>query len=283
MNFALWIKALREGKWLLLGTAALLFVFFWIRVWITSQFNMREIRKLLYYAPDFVSNFFVVPVEVLASPAGRIAVSYDDPLVVVAISIWAIARGSDAVSGEIGRGTMELLLAQPVRRIEVLFVHAAVTLFGAAVLAVVAFLGTFVGLKTIELESVVRAKIFLAPALNLFSLGVFLSGLTTMLSSCDRYRSRTIGIAVSFYVVETIIKLVSMAVPDYANLRWLTFLTAFEPQKLAHAFWPRTLAAEADQSWTMLWQYNGLLITLGLAGYLAAAVIFSRRDLPAPL
>ena len=42
--------------------------------------------------------------------------------------MFAIARGSDVVSGELGRGTLEMLLAQPVSRLQVLYTQAAVTL-----------------------------------------------------------------------------------------------------------------------------------------------------------
>ena len=283
MNWALLAKTVREGRWLLVGSALVLFIFHWIRVWITSQFEMREVRFLLDHAPDFVTNFFVVPVHVIASPAGRVAISYDDPVVVLTISIWAIARGSDVVSGEIGRGTMELLLAQPVRRINVLLTHASFTLVGAVVLAAASWLGTYTGLATIQLETPVPANIFLAPASNLFALGFFLAGVTTMLSSLDRYRSRTIGIAVGFFVVQTVLKLISISVPAYKWTAWCTFLTAFEPQVLAYRFWPRMLAQASVESWLMLLKYDGLLVGLGLAGYVAATAIFCHRDLPAPL
>ncbi|MCA9247475.1 MAG: ABC transporter permease subunit [Planctomycetales bacterium] len=283
MSWALWEKSLREAKWLLVGCAALMFAFHLIRVWVTSHFTMGDVRQLLEFAPDFVKGFFAVPPEVIAAPAGRLAIGYDDPLVVVIMSCWAIARGSDSVSGEIGRGTMEVLLAQPVRRIDVLLSSAVVNLLGAATLATLAWLGTYVGLAFFTLDEPVSARILLPAALNLFGLGAFLGGLATMLSSCDRYRTRTIGIVVSFYVVQTLMKIVGIAVPDFSWLKKYTFLTVFEPQQLAYHFWPEILAAEPEQSWRLLIDYNGLLIGLGLVAYAIAALVFTRRDLPAPL
>ena len=78
-------------------------------------------------------------------------------------------------------------------------------------------------------------------------------------------------------------KLVGIAVPGYSWLKYYTFLTAFEPQQLAYRFWPKVLAAEATESWNILIQYNAILIGLGLAAYAVATVVFTRRDLPAPL
>ena len=198
MNWALWEKSLRDAKWLLVGCGALMFIFHWIRVWVTSHFTMGDVRKLLEFAPEFIKGFFAVPPEVIAAPAGRLAIGYDDPLIVVIVSCWAIARGSDSVSGEIGRGTMEVLLAQPVRRIEVMLSSALMNILGAATLAILAWLGTYVGLLMFDLDEPVSAVILLPAAVNLFGLGVFLGGIATMLSSFDRYRTRTIGIVVTF-------------------------------------------------------------------------------------
>lgn len=280
---ALWWKSYREGMWLLWGSIALLFAFQWLRVWITSQVRTSGVRKLLQFAPDILKEFLVVPIEALATPAGRLAVGYDDPLVVIVVSIWAIARGSDMVSGEIGRGTMEMLLAQPVRRLDVVVSHAGTTVLGLLAICAAAWCGTYVGLWQFRLEEPVDPRIFLPAAFNLFSLGFFLAGVTAMLSALDRYRSRTIGVIVSFFAVQMVIKLAAIASWSYGWLTYFSFLTAFEPQRLAYYFWPEVYAHESARAWELLWQYNGFLLGVGLVGYGFSALIFCHRDLPAPL
>ena len=76
--------------------------------------------------------------------------------------------------------------------------------------------------------------------------------------------------------------------------RWLTYCScfgAFEPQKFVSLAvhepqnaWAVLLFDEQGR-WTDLGPvgYDAVLIGLGLVGYVAAGVIFSRRDLPAPL
>src|SRR5262249_40704059 len=51
---------------------------------------------------------------------------YVHPLVITTLCIWAIGRASGAIAGEIDRGTMELLLAQPVRRYRIVLAHLSV-------------------------------------------------------------------------------------------------------------------------------------------------------------
>ena len=84
--------------------------------WVQAEEAKRELLKL--------------PFEQLATYSGRIALAYDLPIVILCVSVWAIARGSDCVSGELGRGTMEMLLAQPVSRLQVLLTQATVTTIG---------------------------------------------------------------------------------------------------------------------------------------------------------
>lgn len=280
---ALWSKAFREGWWLLVGSASLLFAFEWIRVWLVSQVHTAGVRKLLQFAPDILKKFLPVPLDVLASPAGRIAAGYDDPLVVMVVCIWAIARASDGVGGEIGRGTMEMLLAQPVRRIHIVWTHAAVTVLGLLAIVGGAWLGSFAALQVFEMEEPVAVVALLPAALNLFSLGFFLAGATALLSAMDRSRTRAIGVVVGFFAVEIVVKLVAVSSASWRWLRYGSVLTAFEPQRMAYYFWPEMLALQPEESWRMMIEYNGLLLALGLAGHLLGAAIFCRRDLPAPL
>ena len=63
-----------------------------------------------------------------------------------------------------------------------------------------------------------------------------------------------------------------------AWLKKLSFLAAYEPTQLTIG-----LQQEPAETWPIFWQYNGLLIGLGLAALAIAATIFCHRDVPAPL
>ncbi|MBI2824519.1 MAG: ABC transporter permease subunit [Planctomycetia bacterium] len=274
LNKALWRKAIGDARVLLVCMTALLFGFNWLFVYLSSLIELGPLGVFLQTLPPAFEKLSGVPFGSVATPVGRISMAYVDPVVIFATTIWAVGRGSDAVSGEIGRGTMEMLLAQPVRRISVLFTQAVTTLSGAAVMAAAALAGTCAGLATVRLHESLGWMTFLPGAINLFAVMVFLAGVSTVVSSWDNYRWRTIGIMGGFYVIELVVKVVGRLVDRFHWLLNLSFLTAFEPQ---------ALIAEAPGSWALSWQYNGVLIGLGLAGYAAAALVFCRRDLPAPL
>ena len=274
MNRALWIKAIGDARLLLAGLTTLMFGFNWLFVWLTSLVDLGAFTVFLKALPGEFESLIGVPIAEVATTSGRIALGYIDPVVIFTIVTWSFARGSDVVSGEMGRGTMEMLLAQPVPRWQLLSTHALVTTAGSAVLALSAWLGTCEGLVSTGLIGDVEPRHFVPAAVNLFACTFFLTALTTLISACDNQRWRTLGIVGAVYIVELLIKIVARMSPKYSRLMYFTFLAAFEPQ---------TLVIYPDRAWGTSLRYDGTLLALGLMCYLAAAVVFNRRDIPAPL
>jgi len=268
-----------------------------------------------------IGQFARVPLEHLMQPTGQIAIGYDKPLVFYMVMFWAIAMGSNAISGPLGRGTLEMMLAQPISRLRWIMTHGTVTLIGVLLLGIAAWGGTACGIATtslkeepprwhvpildveitnpfvsqepryIPLSEKTKARYYIPASLNLVALGVFLAGLTTAVSAMGRNRSQTIGIVAGFCVIQSTIKLAAIASKD---LRWMakyTFFGAYEPQQAVYAATQTPSQAWAIFSLGAEGQYIGLgplgmdllLISLGILGYGIATVIFCRRDLPAPL
>ncbi|MBM4088992.1 MAG: hypothetical protein FJ276_06095 [Planctomycetes bacterium] len=326
MNRPLIRKYLSESQLLCLSSALVMFAFCWVRVWLVSLFPADRFRTILEQFRDF-ERFFPVPFEQMFTYPGRIALTYDEFIVVMCVAVWSIGRGSDCVSGELGRGTMEMLLAQPVSRVKLLFTHATVTAAGTALLALASWLGIYAGIHTTRVEQPVAqpmpqpvwpfpmpgsgmvnqllehqgprvpmsdkvdAAVFWPAAANLFAFGFFLTGLSSLASSCDRYRWRTIGVVSAIYVIQLIVKIVGLASDRHAWMQNTTFFSAYAPERFV------SVAVHTPQeTWSLIQageQGHGfmlgplgcdvLLIGLGLIAYLGAAVIFARRDLPAPV
>ena len=79
--------------------------------------KMNAFQDILLRAiPEDWQKLSGVPFAEVATHVGRVALAFVDPVVVLAATVWGVTRGSDAVSGQLERGTMEMLLAQPVRR-----------------------------------------------------------------------------------------------------------------------------------------------------------------------
>jgi ABC-2 type transport system permease protein len=319
-------KCIHESKWLWLGCATVMFAFCWLFVWITGQVDTGSIETILDMIPNDWQRFTPVDVGWFVTQTGRISIVYDHLIVVMCLSIWAIARGSDCVSGEIGRGTMELLLAQPLGRVRLMLAQATVTVAGVLLLAATSWIGLYVGIETssareevapawelpvplplvgrelpnpfaekevryVPMSQRVSAEVFVVGAVNLAALGVMLAGFSTLASSLDRYRWRSIGIIGGAFIVQVIIKIAGMASDDLSGLLFLSVLTAYEPEAFVRL---------AEQSPDVVWHFflydehgnwldygplwhNSLLVVVGLISYVTAGVMFYRRDIPAPL
>jgi ABC-2 type transport system permease protein len=271
---ALWTKCRIEAQLLLFSLAAVNFVFSIVYVWLTSQVDLGALASFLKALPESFERVAGVPFGAIATPTGRLAMAYVDPVTVFTAVAWGIARGSDCISGELGRGTMELLLAQPVRRSAVVVVQGVVTTIGSILIAASSWLGMWVGVHFTGLAGSVDSLRFVPSALNLFGFMFFIAGFSTLVSACGRDRRRTVGLVAGFYLVQVLMKVVGRAATGWDALLYGTFITVFEPQYLA---------IHPDTAWADVAGANGLLILLGLLSYASATLIFCRRDLPAPL
>jgi len=323
LNLALLKKSLSESRLLLAALGLLVFSFCWVRVFIISRLETGRFAAIIDQFWDQVKDFVPVTLDQLLSYTGRIGMGYNEPIVVFGISIFAIARGSDVVSGDLERGTLEMLLAQPVSRVQVLCTQAAVTLTGLAALSACTWLGSTIGIYTTHIQEDVpppmlrlpltelkiplafgpaeKARLpmrertdprfFLPAAVSLFCLGVAVAGFSSLISALDRYRWRTIGVVVAVYVLMIVLKILGQAIGEVAWLQKLSLFTAYEPQKFISI-----AVHDPVHAWSLVMfdgsghylepgplGYDAILLAVGGISYLAAAVAFQRRDLPAPL
>jgi ABC-2 type transport system permease protein len=274
-NAALWKLVLGEAWVLLLALCVLLFAFAWVYIWLISRIELPALLQFLTRGLGDLEKLSGVPFKDVATPEGRVALGFVDPLVHLAVVVWAISRGSDFVSGPLERGTLEMLLAQPVRRLSLYTSKVLMCVAGLALIAAALWCGISVGITLIVKETDrVWPAMYIPPTMNVFGLGFAVAGITALVSSLDRYRWRTIGILGAFYALAVILKVIARMAPGWESLGYLSVFWPFEPQRL--------LANNPD-AWPLLAQYNTPLLIVGAVGFALGGVVFSRRDLPAPL
>jgi ABC-2 type transport system permease protein len=213
--------------------------------------------------------------------ADMISISYVHPLTIFILSIWAIGRASGAIAGEIDRGTMELLLAQPLRRRQVVLAHLAVDCITIPVICLSIWGGTWLGtylvgfIGNLNQTLAVDPWAFVPGLANVALLLFALSGLTLCLSAAGRFRWRVLGMAVMVALVQFLVNLIGQLWDPAAPLRPYTVFYYYQPQPLM---------LQADwYDHRDVWLHMGVLAAVGTVGYALALAIFCRRDLPAPL
>ncbi len=160
---ALVLKLLRDVRLMLAVVAFLLCAFqcLWARI---TERIIGQIAPLVttlagyggLSVRDIESELFKGPAQAIRTLIGGegvdlqnamdlLSISYVHPLMQTLICIWAIGRAAGAIAGEIDRGTMELLLSQPLPRRQLVFAHLLTDILTIPVLCLSMWAGTALG------------------------------------------------------------------------------------------------------------------------------------------
>jgi ABC-2 type transport system permease protein len=255
----------------------------------TQFMDIDQIRIALFQGPGKLVQTLMGGESIrLDRVLDMLSIGYVHPLVQAILCIWAIGRAAGAIAGEIDRGTMELLLAQPVARYRVVLAHLCVDLLAIPAFCLSLWLGTWLGtwlVGLLELGAPADSADFadprvFAPALvNVAALLFAITGYTMALSARGRFRGRVMGLAVFVTLLMFLVNVIGQLWDVVEPLRPLTVFCYYQPQRII-----------LDGNWYVdigPWKdaVNGtvVLFAVGAAGYAIAFWHFCRRDLPAPL
>jgi ABC-2 type transport system permease protein len=315
-------KLLRDLRVQLLVVALLLAAFecLWVKIteritgqivpFLGRQVSLPGLEETLFQGPGKIIRTLIGGEHIRLNRAMDVlSIGYVHPLLQTILCVWAIGRASGAIAGELDRGTMELLLAQPLARSRVILANVCVDLLTIPALCLALWGGTWLGdwlvgpirpnpeavpklplpilmpPEATDPELLRLTPLDIGPALvNVAALLFAVTGYTMWLSAAGRFRSRVLGMAVLVTLVQFLVNLVGQLWEALAFLRPLTVFYYYQPQQVI-----------LSRTWSVDFSvWNGgrplcpvpgaaVLFAVGLAGYLLALWVFTRRDLPAPL
>ncbi len=110
---ALLRKQVHESRWTLVLSAAALFGLGWLLVYFTSLGEARIMKEIESDSDNFrIQMLRNLGLAERPSSISLMIASWNHPLVVLLVSMWAIGRGSAAVAAEVERGTLDLILSR---------------------------------------------------------------------------------------------------------------------------------------------------------------------------
>lgn len=208
-----------------------LFQFLILRL-VTTIDYYSTIMYFMNQLPENVQAMFGDDFISMLTVEGAAALALNHPLVLVILSIGAIAIPSRHIAGEAETGTLELVLSFPLKRIQLLlnlFISAVVFLFLIILCALCASLLSIGILHQLTPDLLVK---MIKIAANLWLLFVFIMSFTLVLSSFEKEGSkvgiRVAGITLVFYLLHYLSSL-------WEAIRFtkpLNIFTYYQPQDL---------------------------------------------------
>lgn len=145
------LKGLRDRRvsltWWAVGL--LLFIIMQIAFYPSMKDN-RGIQEYMDSAPEALVAF--TGTTEISSPVGYLNSQFYFLMFPILLTILAISIGSDALAGEEGRGTLDLLLSTPMTRTRVLLEKYATLAMAVALEAVVLYVGTALSALAVRMD-----------------------------------------------------------------------------------------------------------------------------------
>lgn len=213
------------------------------------------LRRLLKIAPNLQAGFGLL---------NYLALGFFHPVFLGFGSAFVVGRATDALAGEIERGSIYLLLSRPVPRWSLVLGKALELTLGAGLIALLGWLGLALGVWTTALPEPVPLARYLLIALVAALLFAALGAGALVISSRDNRTGRVVGLSSAW----TLIAFLLDVIPAIAE----SPLAALNPW---HHYDPQAILATGLAS-TGAWLVLGGWIVVATT---VAALIFARRDL----
>jgi ABC-2 type transport system permease protein len=258
--------------------------------------TLQDVQDTIFEGPGKILQKLIGGEDIsLFRVKDALSIGYVHPLTQTILCIWAIGRAAGAVAGELDRGTMELLLAQPLPRYRVILAHLYIDCLTIPALCLSLWGGNWLGAWLVGVhEEGARfgeqgpfiSPLIFAPALwNVAGLLFAVSGFTMWLSARGRFRWRVLGTAVFIALLQFLVNVVGQLWDAMAPLRPLTIFYYYQPQQIIlHQRWTVNVGAAWNGGQPLFAvPVLAVLFGVGALGYALALWKFCRRDLPAPL
>lgn len=269
MSLRLFLSNLKLGRWGLIAWVVLLFLYGWLTMALYPSMaesasaitdymeKLPEVFKAAFgYEGMEFGDFFLSP-EAFATMEFLILW----PLLIGVYGIFSCVN----IAREAERGTLDLLLAQPVKRYKILITKFAVFVFAVLLITVTSLLGLLIGTVLIN-ESVDTASLALA-LFEALLLVLAIASFTTLFSVIFLEPRKSLLVAGvvtgGSYILNFIVPLLN------PSIKWLRNLSVFYHYK------PNDIINNSSLNITAVVVYIAIIVIC----FIAALVIFQRRDL----
>lgn len=261
---SMFLKTLRDQyRPLLWWGSSLLGLTLMVALFYPSVRQTPGLDEFIQSAPEALMRAFIGDITDITSPAGYLNSQLFYLLIPVLLTVYAIGFGAHAVAGEEEQGTLDLLLANPLPRWQVVVTKCYAMAVATFTLALCCWLGLVIGVLAVEME--IGIGRLTAATLSAWLLALAFGMLALALGCATGKRGTSAGaaggVAVAAYFLNAFAPLVEGLAP-YRKLSPFYAYIGNDP-----------LSNGLD------WGHVGVLVGLTVVLLILARLVFDRRDL----
>jgi len=227
--------------------------------------SVRTLLSFLDLLPSIVKSALGGQTLQVGNISALIAIGHNHPLVLFLHMFFAVGVPTALLTGEVEKGTMELILSRPVTKTQVYVCAGILTLVGMFALVIVMFLGTVAATSLYDFGEPIPLGMFFRNAINGGLLASAAGAVSLLAAAVFRGRNMAVGAAVAFLVINYFVSLIAEWWP---HMRFLKVLTLFN-----YVGGPKVITG---------WPLGNMcvLTVVLLIAAISGGIIWQRRDLP---
>lgn len=233
-----------------------------IGIWPSMQGNLETLEQLWENYPEGLRAAFGASVSI-TSFDGFLTLEYFSLMWVIIVAAFSISVSTAAFAGEIEKGTMEMLLSQPVSRPVIAFSRMAYHKIGLVLIIAATMMPVIISVPLMDEE--LNMTGVLALCLLGFMLFLSIGSIGFFFSSFMNDRGRAIFMVVGVLIFSYALDILAQFNDTVESLNFLSLFNYYDPFRYIH---------DADIAWGDL----AVLLVVSFVCSLAATVIFKRRD-----
>lgn len=232
--------------------------------WLQQQ-EMAEYVQNVDFARRFLERVIGADPAAALDPNTFAAFAWVHPTVLSLLWAHVITVCTRVPAGEIDRGTADLLLALPITRRHIFLAETLVWLCAIGVVLFAMAAGNWIGNRFVPPDGRPELGQIAIVVANLGCLVSFIAGLAYIASASSDRRGRAVGVAVSLLVIWFLLNFLDQFWAPLQHLRPLNPLSYFRPLPIL-------------SEGAIPWRDMAVLFGAGSALWVAAGMIFARRD-----
>lgn len=225
--FSIFLKTIKEKKWqiLLYSLFGAVFLWMYIALFPTVQKSSADVSGLIKNLPEGLNKAFSLDAQSFTTFEGLVAgkeFSLVWPIMLIGL---AVSFGSSFFSGEIEKGTIDILLSEPISRTKIFLSKMLAGIFGIFVFVIISVLSVFPLAYIYNLSF--NGENFFKLSLVGFTFGLALLGLSALFSAIFSEKGKAAFSISGILIVVYFLNIISLLKDSLDKIKYFSIFYYF--------------------------------------------------------